>query len=105
MFNIFQNPHSMYNDETESFGVSGQFVANALMNGFTDKQRVMFKPLSGTLLQKKCLHLKYWPPEYEFDLADATNPIVSIVDAQHTAANTSYLWHLGNWGLEADVSY
>ena len=47
----------MYNDESESFGFSGSFDTKATMPGFTDRQRVMLKPLSGILTQNKWIHL------------------------------------------------
>ena len=68
----------MLNDELESFGVSGGFDPEGTMPGFNDRQRVMFKPLSGVLSQKKWIHLKYCPLEFEFELADQFDPIVSF---------------------------
>lgn len=66
----------------------------------------MFKPFSGILLQKKWVNLKYCPLEFEFEIADQYDPIVSLGQNGNTAAavgSTSYSWTIQNCVMKADI--
>jgi hypothetical protein len=95
--------------------IAPQYIAKLFsqttLPGITDKQTVMFKPLSGLLSQTKYLPLRYTPLEIELELADPEDPIVvggtvnfdGSVNAEFTTTNTSAKWRLENCMVKVDM--
>jgi hypothetical protein len=107
MFHILQTKHSRANDMIEEFGYNddiSKLNTVALLPGIGQtSQTVMFQPLCGIFQQTKYLPLRYAPLEIELELADVSDPILTEVTSEFTAANTSYLWKIENCMVKVDL--
>ena len=123
MFHVLSSPEARKNANVEGFGTNWDIenwrtnVLNVLnFQGIKGNQSrtVMFKPLSGILMQPKYLPLKYCPLTIELELvSDSTIPILStlVADDPTTTANndaftpskSSLLWQIQNVQIKTDV--
>jgi hypothetical protein len=105
MFNILQSSNSRSNDRGEGFGMDNVKDLNTVAKfpGIANFQTVCFKPLCGILMQNKYLPLAYCPLEFELELADGNEPVVSETLAEFTGANTSNLYRLENCMIKCDI--
>jgi hypothetical protein len=108
LFHILQSPQSRLNDAAEAFGYGYDITSldtTSELPGISDKQTVMFKPLSGLLSQTKYLPLRYTPLEIELELAEIDDPIVSFPNTslQFTQATTSVSWRIENCMVKVDM--
>jgi hypothetical protein len=72
------------------------------------RQRVLFKPLSGILNQNKFLPIRYMPLTFELELVNnATEPVFSSFTTEFSsdisAANTSIEWQIENPEIKVDL--
>jgi hypothetical protein len=116
MFSTLTSRDSRLNDDAEGFGQSKtirdwrlSILDASNFNGIAsgDSQTVLFKPLSGLLMQEKYIPLRYCPLTIELELVDdATLPIVSIFGTTtnaFTADNTSTNWQIENVQVKVDL--
>ena len=126
MFSTLRSANSRVNDDAEGFGTrnnlrrygevplgSGEFntdTFHGIKGG--QSQTVLFKPLSGLLMQEKYIPLRYCPLTIELELTDDNNsPIISppwdTTFADQTkvfkADNTSLLYHIENVQVKVDL--
>jgi len=120
MFSTLTSRDSRLNDDAEGFGQSKTIrdwrlssFNTSNFNGISagDSQTVLFKPLSGLLMQEKYIPLRYCPLTIELELVDdADSPIVSILDNNDPPAdnaftpnNTSKNWQIENVQVKVDL--
>ena len=96
LFHILQSSDSRLNDSIEGFGYQASIEAldtTAKLPGIGSSQTALFKPLCGLFQQTKYLPLRYCPIEFELELANQFDPVVTPgIDTNFTATNTSGLW-------------
>jgi hypothetical protein len=117
MFSTLKPLESRINDSAESFGSIwdiGDYERKITVNSTNlpgiepeDYKTVLFKPLSGLLMQSKYIPLRYCPLTIELELVDnALDPIVDpLASGQSTfnAANTSAKWQIVNVMVKCDA--
>jgi len=122
MFSTLTSADSRLNDDAEGFGQRnklkqwgevplgpGQFNKDTFYGIKTSEaQTVLFKPLSGLLMQDKMIPLRYCPLTIELELVDdATSPIISAPwgtgDDAFKADNTSISWQIENVQVKVDL--
>jgi hypothetical protein len=115
MFNSLQGPQVRLNEECEGFGytddaegLDNQYKLPGIGGGngtisYATNQTVIFKPLCGIFQQTKYIPLRYCPIEFELELADNDEPIVSTFGAFFTAANTTKLYHIEQCQIKCDI--
>ena len=123
MFHVLSSPEARKNANVEGFGTNWDIenwrekklnVLNFQGIKGNQSRTVMFKPLSGILMQPKYLPLKYCPLTIELELvSDSTIPILStlVADDPTTTANndaftpskSSLLWQIQNVQIKTDV--
>ena len=112
LFYLLQSPSSRLNDNAEGFGYPisiDSMNTTAAHPGITDFQTVMFQPLSGIFQQTKYLPLRYAPLEIELELADQTDPVVSVLGAADAGGdgfkvnNTTTAWKIQNCMVKVDL--
>jgi hypothetical protein len=114
MFDILSPPQTRANTRTEGFGFNERLdrIPNAnVYLGISDRQTVCFKPLCGILMQTKFLPLRYCPLEFELELAETNEAIVtqgagaSTDEAEQTTfeASIGTQYHLEMCQIKVDV--
>ena len=117
MFSALTPVETRINDAVESFGTTwdigkyGEKIGIGSINlpGIlpTDHQTVLFKPLSGLLMQSKYIPLRYCPLTIELELVnDAVEPVLDYRAANQstfTINNTSDKWQIINVMAKCDV--
>ena len=117
MFSTLTSKDSRVNDDAEGFGDSRSITEWHTNNynkntfrgiGTKKKQTVLFRPLSGLLMQSKFIPIRYCPLTIELEVIDnLTDPIVSKFygtgDNDIKADNTSLKWQIENVQLKCDL--
>jgi hypothetical protein len=95
---VFNSKDSKTNNAIEGLGYSlklSEMITLALFPGIRTSQNVSFNlNLMSVFSQMKHLNMGSLPLELEFHIGDQYDNIVSIIDEQFTAVNTSYLWRI-----------
>ena len=123
MFNVLSSPEVRKNAEAEGFGNAWD-IENWRTNKMNtlnfqgikggQSRTVLFKPLSGLLMQPKYLPLRYCPVTIELELvSDAETPILSKLTADDagttgdvnvfTPSKSSLKWQIQNVQVKCDV--
>jgi hypothetical protein len=117
MFLTLAPAETRLNDTAESFGATWDIGGYEEKIGLdsqnlpgiypADYQTVLFKPLSGLLMQSKYIPLRYCPLTIELELVnDAVEPVLDYRDANQstfTINNTSDKWQIINVMAKCDV--